>query len=109
VSGLNNIIYRRFQCRCIYCQRLIKRELATVEHLKPKSHGGTNTRANLALACKPCNNRRGNLDIQTFFERYAIGTRSGALKLVSEAMGWGKDLGYILTGKEYKPKRMPNE
>ncbi|MDG4898838.1 HNH endonuclease [Mesorhizobium sp. WSM4976] len=33
---------------------------ATLEHVKPKMHGGTNARANLAAACRQCNQDRGN-------------------------------------------------
>ena len=33
-------------------------ERATLEHLVPKSKGGTNALANLVLACDPCNNAR---------------------------------------------------
>jgi 5-methylcytosine-specific restriction endonuclease McrA len=33
---------------------------ATIEHLTPKSQGGTDDLANLVLACKLCNSSRGN-------------------------------------------------
>jgi 5-methylcytosine-specific restriction endonuclease McrA len=35
-------------------------EKLTLDHLKPKSRGGSNSLENLRLACFPCNNSRGN-------------------------------------------------
>ena len=32
---------------------------ATVEHITPRTHGGTNKKGNLVMACWQCNNRRG--------------------------------------------------
>lgn len=33
---------------------------ATLDHVVPRSLNGANARSNLRLACKACNNRRGN-------------------------------------------------
>lgn len=33
---------------------------ATLEHLTPRSRGGTDAQANLRLACRDCNEARGN-------------------------------------------------
>ncbi|WP_420800307.1 HNH endonuclease [Myxacorys almedinensis] len=35
-------------------------EKLTIEHLKPKSRGGSNLLENLRLACLPCHHSRGN-------------------------------------------------
>lgn len=49
--------------RCCYCgPRFGKKGTplgATIEHLKPRSLGGTNTMENLAAACLHCNQHRG--------------------------------------------------
>lgn len=34
---------------------------ATVDHLKPKCSGGSNEQDNLVIACRACNERRGNM------------------------------------------------
>lgn len=34
---------------------------ATIEHLTPRSEGGTDELANLALACKLCNSSRADI------------------------------------------------
>ncbi len=41
--------------RCFYCDLELAPETATVEHLLPRSCGGSDDLANLALACRPCN------------------------------------------------------
>jgi 5-methylcytosine-specific restriction endonuclease McrA len=52
--------------KCIFCNsRLVvgvegglSREV-TLEHIKPRHHGGTDDVENLALACRCCNNEKG--------------------------------------------------
>lgn len=38
----------------------------TVDHITPKSVGGTNTRENLVTACFECNNARGDIGYKAF-------------------------------------------
>jgi len=50
--------------KCFYCGRKIfvsthGATIATVEHILPRSRGGTNDLKNLALACVNCNNEKG--------------------------------------------------
>lgn len=42
--------------------------MATVDHIQPKSHGGTNRRTNLVMACSLCNNKRQTMDHTHFLE-----------------------------------------
>ena len=52
--------------KCCWCgdqchnHNVIDAKLATVEHIIPKSRGGTDSRWNLAMACHECNSVRGN-------------------------------------------------
>lgn len=48
---------------CWMCNCQLTRGTATVDHLQPKSKGGRNVESNFKLACKPCNNARGNTSI----------------------------------------------
>ncbi|MGQ7719312.1 HNH endonuclease [Melioribacter sp. OK-1-Me] len=51
-------ILKRDGHRCAYCGR---GDLPlTVDHVIPKSRGGTDTWENLVAACLPCNNRKGD-------------------------------------------------
>lgn len=52
--------------RCIHCNAHLVVRLdgepvsrATIEHIKPRSHGGTDELSNLALACAGCNSEKG--------------------------------------------------
>lgn len=48
---------------CWMCNCQLFRNTATVDHLQPKSKGGRDVESNFKLACKPCNNARGNTSI----------------------------------------------
>jgi len=70
-----NDIFARDGGRCVYCGiparrpgRGIKRapDLATLDHVQPKAHGGPLDRDNIVLACAACNNERGTMDAQAF-------------------------------------------
>ena len=39
-----------------------------IEHIHPKSRGGSNRVSNLTLACRPCNERKGNQPIEAFLK-----------------------------------------
>lgn len=49
--------------RCCYCGRTFGKKgtprAATIEHVKPRSKGGTDARDNLKAACLHCNQHRG--------------------------------------------------
>ncbi len=50
--------------RCIHCSSAIAVDAhgttgATLEHIEPTTHGGTDDTRNLALACARCNQRKG--------------------------------------------------
>lgn len=44
---------------CHYCRRPMLYGMSTVDHVIPKIKGGTNSKNNLVLACKRCNNMKG--------------------------------------------------
>lgn len=44
---------------CCYCTKAFLVEYLTIEHIMPRSLGGTNDSENIALACAPCNQERG--------------------------------------------------
>ena len=47
--------------RCCYCSEQFGPDLPpTLEHVIPRSQGGTWATKNLRLACGPCNNTRGD-------------------------------------------------
>lgn len=48
--------------RCDYCDKVLRRKEATVDHIKPVSAGGLDDPTNYAIACEACNARKGNLN-----------------------------------------------
>jgi len=40
-----------------------------IEHIVPRSSGGSNRVSNLTLACRPCNERKGHRSIEDFLQR----------------------------------------
>jgi 5-methylcytosine-specific restriction endonuclease McrA len=49
-------------------------DLATLDHVVPRSFGGPLSRDNLVLACSACNNERGTMAADAFRALKAAGT-----------------------------------
>ncbi|KAF0248018.1 MAG: HNH endonuclease [bacterium] len=61
---LRQYLLEKFQRKCAYCN---KKDIALqIEHIIPKSRGGTNSVTNLTLACEKCNLKKGNKTAQEF-------------------------------------------
>ena len=52
--------------KCAYCA--VENVPMQIEHIHPKANGGSNAVSNLALACEPCNKKKGTLDIVVFLK-----------------------------------------
>jgi 5-methylcytosine-specific restriction endonuclease McrA len=53
-------LLRKNGSRCYWCHAEFPPNQLTLDHLKPRSRGGSNKLENLRLACFPCNNRRSD-------------------------------------------------
>lgn len=53
--------------KCAYCGA--EGVPLEVEHIHPKSKGGSNRVSNLTIACNPCNQAKGNRDIKDFLAK----------------------------------------
>lgn len=63
VSALTrHVVRERAQRRCEYCHADERWQFIrfTIDHVVPQSAGGSDAADNLALACRNCNERRGN-------------------------------------------------
>lgn len=58
-------------CGCDTTDERKKSNSSTIEHMLPKSLGGSDDWDNLAMACNKCNNKRGNVPVEEF---YNVGT-----------------------------------
>ena len=45
---------------CQYCNNRLPEGELTIDHVIPRSKGGTNIWENVVAACKPCNQKKGN-------------------------------------------------
>lgn len=60
-------LLEKWKRQCAYCSA--KDTPLEVEHIMPRSKGGSNRVSNLTLACVPCNQAKGNQDIRDFLEK----------------------------------------
>lgn len=61
---VREFLLERWQRQCAYCE--VKDVPLEIEHIQPRSQGGSDRISNLALACHACNQKKGNLDIHNF-------------------------------------------
>lgn len=53
-------IFVRDAFRCQYCAKKFAAADLTLDHIDPRSRGGSDESDNLATSCNPCNQRKGN-------------------------------------------------
>lgn len=53
-------LYLRDDGSCQYCGAVLTRREATFDHVVPRSRGGDVSWTNIVIACRPCNQRKGN-------------------------------------------------
>ena len=53
-------LYLRDDGKCQYCNTEVTLKSGTVDHVIPRSKGGTHTWENVVLACTKCNQKKGN-------------------------------------------------
>ncbi|MBV8315346.1 MAG: HNH endonuclease [Planctomycetaceae bacterium] len=66
-SELREYLLEKWRRTCAYCG---KTDVPLqVEHIHPKSRGGSDRVSNLTLACAPCNRRKGNRPVEDFLKK----------------------------------------
>jgi 5-methylcytosine-specific restriction endonuclease McrA len=61
---LRAYLLEKFQHRCAYCQR--SQIVFELDHILPRSRGGSDRASNLALSCHACNSAKGNRTASEF-------------------------------------------
>jgi 5-methylcytosine-specific restriction endonuclease McrA len=60
-------LLNKWDRKCTYCEA--ENIPLQIEHIHPKSKGGSNRISNLALACEKCNLKKGTQDIKDFLKK----------------------------------------
>lgn len=66
-------IYLRDNFTCLYCLKDLHHvgpESITLDHITPRSKGGTSVSTNLVTCCHKCNSTRGNRSHRKFARRF---------------------------------------
>ena len=53
-------LFARDEGKCQYCDKQLTKEVSTIDHIVPRSRGGTTTWENCVISCSDCNGRKGN-------------------------------------------------
>ena len=69
-------VYAKFDGCCAYCGRRITFRELDIDHVVPKSKGGSNDLQNLFPSCMRCNRLKDSLSIEEFRKEIASQTNS---------------------------------
>lgn len=68
-------LFRRQRGRCAICEQPFDVDALTIDHVVPRSKGGSHRMRNLQLLCRPCNEIKADSDppfsVATRREQYA--------------------------------------
>ena len=61
-TNIREFIFNKTKGRCSYCEEPAQE----IDHIIPRSNGGTNSSYNLTPACRSCNEKKSNLSLKEF-------------------------------------------
>jgi len=96
---LREYIFVKNSYKCVYCGKKGKE----IEHIVPKSKGGTNSIHNLTLSCRECNIKKGTLTLKEFAKK--IGKDLSHL----EPKETPKNASIIQSAREYTIKELEKD
>lgn len=73
--GKRNALFTEDGYKCAYCMvdfTTLPARLQTVDHILPRTAGGTNEHTNLITACHSCNSKRRDTPIHEFVGRETL-------------------------------------
>lgn len=80
-KSLREKVLKKYNSRCAYCGEPLFYKEMQVDHLIPKSKGGTDDIANLMPSCRLCNHYKRALDLETF-RNWGLGKLHERLKKI---------------------------
>lgn len=82
VNKRNLLIRDNFRCQ--YCNVVLSMRTCTVDHVVPRSRGGTHSLDNCVAACKPCNNQKGDMFLSDFVSKTGMDLLNEPRQLTEE-------------------------
>lgn len=76
--NIRNYLLEKHNRKCFYCGKFVSD--FEVEHMFPKSRGGSNRIDNLTLSCHDCNEKKGTLTAEEFIQQ-TLPTKKATTKL----------------------------
>ena len=76
--NIRNYLLEKHKRKCFYCGKAVSD--FEVEHMFPKSRGGSNSIDNLTLSCHDCNEKKGTLTAEEFIQQ-TLSAKKAAVKL----------------------------
>lgn len=76
--NIRNYLLEKHGRKCFYCGKTVSG--FEVEHMRPKSKGGSNRIDNLTLSCHDCNEKKGTLTAEEFIQQ-TLSAKKAAVKL----------------------------
>ena len=76
--NIRNYLLEKHGRKCFYCGKMVSG--FEVEHMLPKSRGGSNRIDNLTLSCHACNEKKGTLTAEEFIQQ-TLSAKKAAAKL----------------------------
>jgi len=62
--NIRQYLLEKWHYRCVYCKK--KNVPLEIEHMTPKSRGGSNRVVNLTISCHDCNQKKGDMTVEEF-------------------------------------------
>lgn len=92
-----HFLFSRGRARCFYClcsfdwDDRSSEYYPTREHKQPRSKGGKDGNGNVVLACRRCNNEKGNMTLSEYREYLEV--TKGCTGRVARKLRWRKHIG----------------
>ena len=65
-NKLRSFIFNRSNGKCVYCGA----KATDIDHVIPRSSGGTNSVYNLVASCRACNEKKSNKNLKRIWQDY---------------------------------------
>jgi 5-methylcytosine-specific restriction endonuclease McrA len=83
IANKRNLLVRdNFKCQ--YCGTTLSMRNGTIDHVVPRSQGGTHSLDNTVASCKVCNNLKGDMSLGAFEQKFHMTLANNPRQLTDE-------------------------